>query len=51
MYTIKIGTPVPEGGNCYSKNQITELQEIPVDALLDEIDRIAHAFLFPPHFV
>jgi methionyl-tRNA formyltransferase len=45
----RVGTSVPEGGHYYSKNQIAHLKEIPGDATLDEIDRIARAFWFPPH--
>jgi methionyl-tRNA formyltransferase len=43
------GQPVDPGGFYYSKTDIQELKNIPNNASLEDIDRIARAFWFPPH--
>lgn len=45
----RAGTPIPDGGNYYSKNRISKLKEIPAWAPIEDVDRIARAFWFPPH--
>ena len=43
------GKPIPDGGRYYSKKDIQALKIISADAAVEDVDRIARAFWFPPH--
>jgi len=49
------GKPIPDGGRYYAKKDILPLKVIPPDASVEDVDRIARAFWFPPnepaHFI
>lgn len=49
IVSTKKGTPIISGGKYYSKKGIENLKKISASASIDDVDKIARAFCFPPH--